>query len=331
MAGPFFNGIKGTTAGTPGTGAFTPNAASAGFLAWSAVSTGWIGLVRYEDGAAWELQYSYWNGTTLSRAATTQFVSSSSGSALTLTSAATAAMVLDANEIAPHLGVPWRGWMPNIETATFTTLGITTPTLTGTAAAPPLTATNRLTEQPRVQITSATTANAQAGTTSTFGVAVVSTTAGQGGGEMTFRFGCAALPTGPRVFAGLTGTTFVANTGEPSALVAHYAVLGKDSTDTNMQFLVNSNAGAGTKTDTGIPLVANSFYECAIWFNPGGNTMFMLLIRFDTGAIYYGSTATDVPATSTVLRPQILTGLSATTGTAIVLHAGAMFVRTGNG
>lgn len=331
MAGPFFNGIKGTTAGTPGTGTFSPNAASAGFLAWSTVPAGGVWLVRYEDGAAWELQYSYWTGASLSRAAATQFVSSSTGSALTLTSAATAAMVMDASEVAPHLGVPWRGWQPNVGAATFTALGITTPTLTGTAAAAALAATNALTEQPRVQLTSATTANAQAGTTSTLIAAVVNTNGGRGGGEMTFRFGVTTLPAGPRVFMGLTATTFVANTAEPSALVANYAVLGKDSADTNLQFLTNSNASTGTKINTGIPLVTTGFYECTIWFEQGSNTMQMLLVRLDTGAIYYGSTSTDVPATGALMMPQVIGGLSATTGTAIVLHAGAMFVRTGNG
>lgn len=148
---------------------------------------------------------------------------------------------------------------------------------------------------------------------------------------MAFRFGCSQLPTGPRVFMGLTGTTFVANTAEPSALTAHYAVLAKDSTDTNLQFLCNSNAGTGTKIDTGIALAATGVYECSIWFGPGGNTMRMLLIRLDTGAIYYGSTATAVPATGTALFPQIMCGLSSTTGTAIILNFCQAVFRTGAG
>jgi hypothetical protein len=63
VASPFYNCIKGATSGAPGTGAFTPNAAASGFRAWSLVPTGWIGLVRYEDGTSWELTYSYWNGS----------------------------------------------------------------------------------------------------------------------------------------------------------------------------------------------------------------------------------------------------------------------------
>src|SRR4051812_31933390 len=103
MAAPFFLAVKGNTSGTPGTGAFTPNTAQAGYRAWSTVPTGWIGLVRYEDGTAWELTYSYWNGTTLSRAST-QMVASSTGSQLSLSSSGLAGLVLDSAEVQPHLG-----------------------------------------------------------------------------------------------------------------------------------------------------------------------------------------------------------------------------------
>jgi hypothetical protein len=332
VAAPFYNAIKGTTAGTPGTGAFTPNAAASGFRAWSTVPTGWIGLVRYEDGSTWELSYSYWNGTTLSRG-TNQRVDSSSGSLLSLTSAATGAMVIDASEIMSHLGsTQWAYSMPVPGSTNFANVRLgASPTVTGTAGSATVATTNFLTEQVRGTATSATTANAQAAFTwsGNSAVAVSSTTAGHGGWEFTCRFGCATtLPTGPRLFIGMTGTTFVGNTGEPSALTAHYAVFAKDSTDTNIQLLVNSNAGTGTKTDTGIPLVANGWYEACIWQEPGGSKVYALLIRLDTGDIFYTTTTTDVPA-NTTLFPQVLAGLSSTTGTAIALHIGSLVLRMG--
>lgn len=331
MAGPFYNNIKGTVTGTPGTGAATPGTASSGALAWSTVPAGWSGLVRFEDDSAWELQYSYWNGTTLSRSATVQFVSSSTGSGLTLTSAATAEMVADGSEIAPHLVVSTRGWAGSMGSTVALGMNGPSATITGTASAATLATTNALTEQAQVIITSATTANAQSATSSTAALFAVNTTAGRGGGEMAWRFGCSALPTGPRVFMGMTGTTFIANTGEPSALTANYAILGKDSTDTNLQFLCNSNVSTGTKIDTGIALVANGLYKCTIWFDPGSTTFKMLLIRLDTGAIYYGSTSTDTPANGALLIPQIVCGLSSTTGTAIVLNFCQAVFRTGGG
>lgn len=332
MAGPFYNNIKGTASGTPGTGAFTPSAAASGALAWSTVPTGWVGLVRFEDGSSWELQYSYWNGTTLSRSATAQFVSSSSGSALTLTSAATAEMVADGNEIAPHLAVPFGGWVPNLTgtgTAAFG-LGVTL-TATGTPAAAALATTNYLTEQPRVTISSATTANAQAGYSASTILGVVNSTAGRGGYEFVARFGASTIPTGNRIFVGMTATTFVGQTIEPSAFTANYAAFAKDSTDTNIQLLTNSNASGGTKIDTGIPLAANGWYEGAIWTEPGSTTVKALLIRLDTGAIYYATTSTDVPATGSLLLPNCIMGLSATTGTAVAVEFGRMLIRTGAG
>ncbi len=331
MAGPFYNAIKGTTAVPPLMAAFIPNAASSGFLAWSAVPAGWIGLVRYEDGAAWELQYSYWNGTTLSRAATTQFVSSSSGSALTLTSAATAAMIADANEISPHPMVTTGKISVVSGTAGAVSAGLPNATLTGTGAGASIAATNYLTEQARVQYTSVTTANGQSGVSIVAATMLTSTAAGRGGWEICTRFGGSVLVTGQRMFAGATSVTRVASTAEPSALVAHTAGLGLDSTDTNFQFLTNSNAGAGTKIDTGIAFVANGWYEVSIWTAPGSTTVFVLLLRLDTGAIYYGSTSTDVPGNGALLFPQCIGGLSATTGTAFVLQFGGTTVRNGAG
>lgn len=333
MPAPFSNAIKGTTAGTPGTGAFTPNAASSGFRAWSLVSAGWVGLVRYEDGSSWELCYSYWNGTTLSRASS-QIYDSSSGSAISLTSAATAAMVADAGEIMPDLGsAQWRGWIPGLGNTAWVNLGMSAvPATTGTLAGGAISATSYLTEQARIQNTSATTANAQAvmyGNTT--GVAIISTSAGRGGFECVGRFGATVLPTGPRLFVGVTSVTFVANTGEPSALQsANVAVFAKDSADTNIQLLTNDGtASNGTKIDTGIPWVANGWYEVGIWCEPGSNKVYALLVRLDTGAVWYGSTTTDVPATGALVFPQMMGGLSSTTGTAIVFQGGSMFMRTG--
>jgi hypothetical protein len=330
VAAPFYNAIKGTTSGTPGTGAFTPNAASTGYRAWSTVPQGWIGLVRYEDGSAWELSWSYWNGTTLSRG-TNQLYDSSTGSVLSLASTATAAMVVDGREVQPLMGLSSHRYAVAIVGGTnSSTLGLGTVGTTGTGAASALATTNFLTEQPRVKATSATTANAQAAQICTTAVAVVSSTAGHGGWEFGAAFGASTLPTGPRLFVGMTGTTFNAQTVEPSAFTANYAVFAKDSTDTNIQLLVNSNVSGGTKIDTGILLVANGWYEAVIWQDSGSTTVKALLKRLDTGDIFYTTTSTDVPAAGALLFPQVIGGLNGTnTGTAFVLEFGQMYVRSG--
>lgn len=329
MPGPFYNAIKGTTAGTPGTGAFTPNAASSGFRAWSLVPTGWIGLVRYEDGSSWELTFSYWNGTTLSRAST-QLFDSSSGSAISLTSSATAAMVADASEVMSHVGgTPWRVWNP-IPNNTVGAYGFAAVTETGTGASAAIATTNYLTEQVRRQATSATTASAQAGWSGGAVFALASTAAGRGGFEFVGRFGASQLPTGPRLSIGVSSISFIGAT-EPSAVTGNTAMFALDSTDTNIQLLVNDNSGGGSKTDTGIPLVATGWYEASVWCEPGSNKVYGLLIRLDTGAIWFGSTTTGVPANGAIMAPSILGGLNATnTGTAIIIHLGLTCIRSGS-
>ena len=331
MAGPFHNNIRGGSSGAAGTSTFTPSGVVTGGIAWSTVPAGWIGLVRFEDGVTAELRYCYWNGTTLTRGANA-FVWSTSGAVLNLTSAATASMVADGGEVQTHNGgTPWSGIFSVAGAATI--LGFAAPVNTniGTVgAAQALATTNFLTEQPRVQLSSATTANAQAGENmGTVPRVVHSTTAGRGGGEFVCRFGASQLPVGPRLFVGFSATTFTGVITDPSAPIANYAGFAKDAADTNIQFLTNSNAGAGTKIDTGIALVANGWYEASVWFDPGGGRMYGLLIRIDTGEIWYGSTTTDIPANGALMFGQLVGGLSATTGTAFVMQFGSMAIRTG--
>jgi hypothetical protein len=326
VAGPFYNAIKGTTSGAAATGAFTPNAASTGFRAWSNVPTGWVGMVRFEDGSAWELSYCYWNGTTLSRG-TNQLYASSTGSVLSLTPAATAAMIPDASNIMPDVcAFPMRGLIAIMNATTMTAIGAAA-TGNGTASAVNATSTNFLTRQHRIVYTSATTASAVAGWNNTNTWAVTSNTAGQGGSTFTCRFGASGLPTGPRLYIGLNSSSW-ANTTEPSAQTGNLVALGLDSTDTNLQILTNSNAGGCTKIDTGIPLAVNGWYEINFWQEPGSLTVYFLLIRCDTGAIYYGSTSTDVPAANSALSMVALGGLNATnTGTAFVMNLGHVLIR----
>lgn len=330
MPAPFYNSIKGNTAGAAGTGAYTPSGNASGFEPWAGVPAGWTGMVRFEDGSTVSREYCYWNGTTLSRS-TNQLAYSSTGSLPSLSSAATAAMIVDASEIMAHPATTqWRGWLPNAASTAFTNIGTTNaPTVTGTAGAVTPAPTNYLTEQCRIQITSATTANAQAGVANAGALGVVNTTTGRGGVENTFRFGASVLPTGPRLFVGLTATTFVGNTGEPSALASNFAVFGKDSTDTNIQLMTNNTGVTANKVDTGIPLVANGWYEGRVWCEPGSNKVYGLLMRLDTGAIWFGSTTTNPPASGAALHQEMVGGLSSTTGTAFILHFGSQFTRSG--
>lgn len=334
MSHPFYDAIKGTTAGTPGTGSFTPNAAATGFEAWSGVAAGWIGMVRYEDGSGWERSYGYWNGTAITRPAN-GFVASSSGSQLSLTSAATASLVIESDALLPHLTncylrnfTPTGGGQMGSDHG-----GGRGPTLVGTGATVgSVTTTNFLTEQQRSQTDSATTANAMCGwngqgTSDMRDPQVVnSTTAGRGGWEFRARFGAVQLPTAPKLGVGMTSANWTSAATEPSDLTAHTAWFSKDSGDTNIQLVTNDNSGSGGKTDTGIALVANGWYEARVWAPPGCAAVYGLLIRLDTGAIWYGSRNSNLPGTA-VLIPVIKGALHSTTGTAFQLCCGMFSVR----
>lgn len=329
MPGQFPLSIKAVASAAPGTGNFTPGNASPGGMVWQGtLYNGWSGLVRFEDGAAWELCYCGFNGTLIQRSAA-GFIASSSGSPLNLSANATAFPVVDGMELAPHLaGVPYVGWKAIVNAATMTAWGIGAPGFTGTAAAAAQANTNYLTAQPRVQITSAATANAQAGMAVGTVLAMRSDLAGMGGFEYTSRFGASAIPATNRLFMGLTNTTIIANTGNPSALAGNFAILGKDSTDTTMQFMVNSGSGTATKINTGMTMAVNGWYEVTIWSEPGSSAVYMLLVRLDTFEVFYGVTYTKVPTSGVMMLPQAFMGLSAA-ATAGVLHIGSLYVRCG--
>lgn len=318
MPVPFPNAICGTTASNPGSGNFTPNAAATGCRPWSKVNPGWWGLVHYADAAGnWEDAYSYWDGTALSRGAD-QVFDSSTGSLITFTDATvTASLVIDGQDLPQWTNRIFDICCQNGNT-TVNQMG-PAPVVTGTAASISMATGTFFSEQMRIQHGSATTANAQAGW-NTGTCCVCDTTAGRGGGQVLGVFGCNQLPTNPRFFLGYSRATVVGSTSEPSALL-NIAAFAKDSTDTNLQFMVNDGAGVATKVDTGIPMVAaTTWLYWTIWIDPGMAAVRGLLAALDSGAIWYGVATTNLPATGLMLASQ-LGGLNGTnTGTAIQMH-----------
>lgn len=317
--------VKGETAGAAGTGAFTPSTASTGFRAWSSVHAGWAGLVRFEEGSDWELSFSYWDGTTLTRT----LYASSTASLLSLTADATATLINDLESLfsASEYG-DWRGAIPNIASSSVTAIGAASWPQTG-AGGLNLANTNVLTMMPAVQYTSATTANAQSGISSSAALVMSSSTAERGGWTFTCSVGATQLPTGPRFMFGLVASPPTAST-EPGNGVGDYACFAKDSTDTNLQFLVNSNSGGGTKVDTGIELVINRRYDMFIWNDAGSTAINALLLERDTGAMYYGTASSDVPNSGTGLPARAVGGLNGTnTGTALIMRVGKIMLRQG--
>lgn len=325
MFGSHFDAIKGTTAGAPGTGSFTPNAAASGFRAWSNVAAGFVGQVLFEDGSAKEGAWCYWDGTTLTRPAN-GFVWSTTGSQLSLGSSATAALAASADEIEGPLGGGRFAALVATSSTTHTAIGDTASSTLGSSGAHTQATTNLLTEQVAIKYTSGTTADSVAGVGFANSQALYSTASGRGGFDCFSRFGPLQLPTGPRLAAGVTNPAY--SSGEPSAIAGNFAMFLKDSTDTNIQFATKDGTTAG-KTDTGITLTAGAFYLARVWAAPGGGRVYGLLIRWDTGDIWYGSRTTNLPTNGTFLKGMIAGALNGSnTGTAFVLHIASIVLRT---
>jgi hypothetical protein len=321
VAAPFFDNIQGTVTSGPGTGAFTPTAAGGNALAWSTLPANQILNYRADEGSTWETGVGLWNGTTLSR----NLDQSSSGSLINFGTGVIITASIPSTEVQPHIGGGHWGLVtasPNV--SAFDKLGLV-PVDVGTAAASAVASTNYLTRQHRAKRTSLTTANALAGLTFANASVYRSTTAFMGGFEFVARFGCSGLPTGPRLCVGVGAANMAA--ADPSGLL-NMAAFIKDSADTNIQFATNDGTSTATKVDTGIPLVANSFYEMSIWQNPGEAKIYYSLVRLDTGAVKLGSVTADLPVADTAMLPQIQGSLAATIGTAIVMEISSLYLRS---
>lgn len=308
--------------GAPGTGSFTPSILTRG-VNNAQMRSGMCGLFRFDDGSAWEVRWGFYTGSVITRP-TNGFVASSTGSGLSLSAAAIATMLSPLGLFQRGRGEHIFGVQPvGANSANLFSQGTLAPTALGTAGGAALADTNLFTRQQRNLYTSATTANANGGF-----VGQVPIHSRNQGLHLAARFGASQLPTAPRVTIGwsLESSSSVV---EPSTL-PDLALFAKDSTDTNLQFMVNDNAGAATKSDTSIAFAINTWYEAAIWCDPAGTTMFGLLADYTNQALWYGSAGSNLPTAGTLLYPRVNGALNGTnTGTAIIFHFGGLYIRSG--
>jgi hypothetical protein len=323
----FVNNIRGTTASAPGLGNFTPNAAAAGGRPWSKVGLRWLGLVRFDDGTAWELSYCFWNGTTLARLAN-GFVDSSTGSAVSLSVAAIASLTMDEFEVAASLGtgVPW-GWVSarNGAPAQPTPFGWGQVMSVAGTLSVPFTTDTPLGIQPKTRFTSATTAYALAGPQNymPWRFSGVDTFTGVDFGA---RLGIASMPSDCRAVAGL-GIGNLANS-QPSATFTSGPSFVKDSTDANWRLRTIDGI-----FDTGVPFVAGGLYDLKLRlkaFPANKMELQALLKRIDVPSVFYKSMQSlqDDYAFSDK-NAGAMVGLGPTAGTAIVFDFMSMLLRMG--
>lgn len=209
------------------------------------------------------------------------------------------------SSLQPHIGINKAAWLQVTGNATtIVTPGITLTTI-GTATAANWANTNMFTASRRLSYISAGTAGSAGGWRENV-LKYAMGTAGWGGFHVIAVFGCLTLPAGYRQFVGLYGTAGVIGNVDPSSLL-NMVGLGKDTADTNLQFMYNDGSGTATKVDTGIAM-ATSDVICFRMFSPSGSGKVYFSVQKLNGAgtPFTADTgvSTDVPAATTGLAIQ---------------------------
>jgi hypothetical protein len=304
-----------------GSGSFTPSTLTNGMFAMGQLRVGMCGLFRFDDGTAWELRWGFYTGSVITRP-TNGFVASSSGSGLTLSANAVVTLLSPLGLYQRGMGECVMSVLPNMNSTTISN-SVCSSSADGTAGAVSFNDTNLLIRQPQVQFASATTASAAGGTK-----AGSTVTNGNAGYHLSTRFGSTQNPTAPRLAVGISASVS-ALAGEPSALV-NVAMFAKDSTDTNIQFMVNDASGTATKADTNIAFAINVLYEASIWCAPGGAAQFGLLVDYTNQALWYGSASSNIPVATTSIGWRCGGSLNGTdTGTALNFRFAGLYLRSG--
>jgi len=121
---------------------------------------------------------------------------------------------------------------------------------------------------------------------------------GWGGFHIMMRLGFVALPAGYRIFQGLHASSSVIGNVDPSTLT-NVIGFGKDTGDTNIQFMTNDGAGTAVKTDTGIALAVNDVLDMRMFCASGVSKIFWSIQKLNgPGSLVTGDTgvSADMPA-----------------------------------
>jgi hypothetical protein len=323
MAYPFFDAVKSGVSGTPGTGTITMGTVVTGFRAFSNVPASSTLDYRIDDGTAWEIGNGMWNGTTLTRG----LKYSSTGSLLSLSSAAVVSLIISADDIQPHIGSgKWAMVSAVPGSATPSTFGCTA-TANGTASSATVGLGSFVGRQHRVTCTSAAAASSNTGFTMSSAPVGISTTGFAGGFEFIGRFGITTYSTTTSRFLAGVSTSSMASTN-PSAMF-DLAVIGFDAADTTFSFISNDASGTATKTSTGVAIATAGFYEAKIWANPGERKLQWTFSRIDngTGAAGVVTDTAAIPTNDTAIGAMINLNTGTAT-TAVVMTFQSMYVRS---
>jgi hypothetical protein len=203
---------------------------------------------------------------------------------------------------------------------------------TGTATARNVATTSLFTSVRRIGYVSSAIAGNSAGIRHGVNQFYSGNAAGRGGYYYVTRFGISGTATNMRSFIGLNDATAVMANANPSA-DTNLLGFACDTGETQFTFIHNDAAGTATKdtlTGTFPCNTANTdFYEARIFMPPNSLTMYYSLENMSTGSFYEGSTATDLPANTTLINPQLWVN-NGTSGTAVAIDVSSQYIETDN-
>lgn len=150
--------------------------------------------------------------------------------------------------------------------------------------------------------------------------------AGRGGWFLACRFAVEVFASDIQALIGFTAAT-TALAGEASAYT-NMAGIGKDSADSNWQFMHNDASGTATKINTTIAVNATDVLDFFCFAPPNSSSIFFELRNAMTGALLASATATtDLPVNTTMLTARA--SLRAPTSvTARQLSINKMYIET---
>lgn len=176
--------------------------------------------------------------------------------------------------------------------------------------------TNLLTSRSRLVLTTGASANSEASASGTPIVWWLGNAAGLGGFRVEFDYGVVTTQTTMRIVCGL-GAAALTCTGDPSALT-NFVAMACDAGDTNMQIMHNDGSGTATKVDLGssFPKTANVVYRVVLEAAANGSTVDYTVTRLDSAATATGTLSTNLPSSTTFLRPTVGFGNGSTAAAA---------------
>ncbi len=228
-------------------------------------------------------------------------------------------------------------WTPPGNSTAMDVIGITTPTIVGTATARNFATTNLFNSLRRIGYVSGATAGSRAAAHGAAFQFWRGNVAGAGGFRLVLRWGCSDASTvlNARTFVGMVSTVANFGTADTTTQV-NFIGVGTDAGDTNFSLMHNDGAGNCVKTallsTTGNPFPDQTLsvdaYELALFCAPNSASIGYELTRLNTGDVVRGTVTTDLPVNTVPLTPLMARGTPITTAVGIDLIS--MYIGTDN-